>query len=109
MGSTKKTSDTRTGSNKPPTSSASLNAPTNANDDADPLASLVREALDPEKPSRLDQLGALLMSIETSDDDVGRLLQLLLADGGVTEAMKAGGKKRVLNVILNTKWAGRGR
>ena len=77
-------------------------------DDGDPHERLVREALDPDKPSKLDALGAALNSLDTPDEVVERLLRLLLVDGGLPTAMKTDNKKRIISMLVKVKFAPRG-
>ena len=112
MGSTKRTGDGAAVTGRTKTSCdvhSTEKSPHDNSDDPYSLETLVREALDPEKLSKLDLLTTTLGTFNTSDEDVGRLLQLLLVDGGVIAAMKSENKKRILNMLLKVKWAGRGK
>ena len=112
MGSTKKPRDAVP---SPMAKNASIsttlrNSHSNENaSDADVLQALVTDALDPDKPSKFDVLSSALDSFDTSDEDMGRLFQLLLVDGSAAAGMRSDFGKRFINMLLRAKWAGRGK
>ena len=72
------------------------------------LATLVRDAFDPEKPSRFDHLTTTLNSSDASDEDVALLFRLMQVDEGVGAALKAADKKRFVDALIKCKWSERG-
>ena len=76
---------------------------------SDPLHALVREAFDESKPAKLALLPASLASNETNDDEMTRLLELLVSDAEATKMRRKSNQKRVLDLILKSKWSHRGK
>jgi len=74
----------------------------------DLLHSLVREAFDPEKPTKLDLLMVTLASTETSDEHMTRILQLLVTDNVAMAMRRRCDQKRVLDLLVKSSWSMRG-